>query len=1006
MPPARPVRPATKAEREQALAQDAWRRGEALLTAGDPAAARPWLERACRYANEDGTPEIALGVALLALGDPSALELFANMSLRHDVREVWLGLAHARFRAADASGAAEALSLVLRRFRFDAAAAPLAAQIAAAVRSPGWCALAEGDRIVTSVEGARIMTSGGQRVRSAAIAADVDAVVVTAGGRHLIGSPIDAAAIRRADGFAEATEGGVSGWAWHPADAARDPEITIVPAAGRPLHLVARDQTGKISQALTQPRRFFVSAAALRDRTGPFRVLDQTGRDLPGSPVDPTAEARRAAAVAQGVARAFPATGRPGRRPAAPFVAVPASVIGSPANAPARSRRAVAVVVPVYRGAGMTDACLRAVASTVPRDTAVVVVDDASPERDMAELLDGLARAGRIILLRHDRNRGFVAAANTGLRAVMRLERERDVVLLNSDTVPADGWLQELRAVVHAAADRGTATPISNNATIVTYPDPRSIGPVPDAAEVTQLGTWARASNAGTAVEVPTAVGFCMYIRRECLEQTGLLREDAFAQGYGEENDFCLRARHLGWRHVAAPGAYVAHVGGVSFAAARTDLLARNAAMLERLHPGWHDLVAAWQAADPLAQSRRALDAERWRSAPAAPRGAVVMVTHDSGGGVERVVRERSEALADDGFRVVVLRPVLDRSGSAQALERRYVPDLCEVGEAGKGAYPNLRFGIPSELGALAALLAAAGPVWMEVHHLLGHHHAILGVAKRLGIPIEWHVHDYALFCPRINLIGTDRRYCGEPDVEQCVDCVADAGPELEEDIAPRALRLRSESDLAAAQRVVVPSGDAARRLGRHFPNVRPEVAEHEDDSGLPPLRFAPPGHRTVGVVGAVGAAKGYDILLACARDAAQRGLQLSFTVIGHTEDDARLLKTGKVFVTGPFKEHEAADLIERHGVHIGWIPSIWPETWCFALGYVLRAGIPSVVFDIGAQAERVRRTGRGLVLPLGLPAPAINNAMLALRSVASDVCARTDVSAPLDKSKLFAARS
>ena len=71
---------------------------------------------------------------------------------------------------------------------------------------------------------------------------------------------------------------------------------------------------------------------------------------------------------------------------------------------------------------------------------------------------------------------------------------------------------------------------------------------------------------------MPTGHGFCLYIRAECLDETGLLREDLFAQGYGEENDFCMRARHLGWRHVAVPGVFVAHHGAGSFNAARDDL--------------------------------------------------------------------------------------------------------------------------------------------------------------------------------------------------------------------------------------------------------------------------------------------------------------------------------------------------------------------------------------------------------------------------------------------------
>ena len=41
-----------------------------------------------------------------------------------------------------------------------------------------------------------------------------------------------------------------------------------------------------------------------------------------------------------------------------------------------------------------------------------------------------------------------------------------------------------------------------------------------------------------------------MYIRRDCLDAVGPFDEAAFGRGYGEENDFCLRASHLGWRHV------------------------------------------------------------------------------------------------------------------------------------------------------------------------------------------------------------------------------------------------------------------------------------------------------------------------------------------------------------------------------------------------------------------------------------------------------------------------
>jgi glycosyltransferase involved in cell wall biosynthesis len=365
-------------------------------------------------------------------------------------------------------------------------------------------------------------------------------------------------------------------------------------------------------------------------------------------------------------------------------------------------------------------------------------------------------------------------------------------------------------------------------------------------------------------------------------------------------------------------------------------------------------------------------------------------VTHDSGGGVERAVQSRCAALRADGLRPILLRPLRARGRDAEP-GLTYRPGLAVVGEA-DGGFPNLRFAVPAELPALGRLLRADRVTAVEVHHLLGHSHAVLRLAAMLGVPTDMHVHDYALFCPRITLVGRDGRYCGEPeDPSVCDACVADLGRNTEEVIGVAALRDRSAADLAAVRRVVVPSDDAAARLRRHFPAVTPEVEPHEDDGvGLPRARrpsLKRAARRRVCVIGGIGTEKGYDVLLACARDAASRNLPIEFTVVGHTPDDHRLIDTGRIFVTGPYAEAEAITLIRAQDADLAWLPSIWPETWCFTLGHAWRAGLAVAAFDIGAPADRIRRFGRGWLLPLGLPPPAINNALLAVRAVAGDEC-------------------
>ena len=237
---------------------------------------------------------------------------------------------------------------------------------------------------------------------------------------------------------------------------------------------------------------------------------------------------------------------------------------------------------------------------------------------------------------------------------------------------------------------------------------------------------------------------------------------------------------------------------------------------------------------------------------------------------------------------------------------RRYRPGLCRVGEGTEDAFPNLRFRLPDELAALAALLRGAAPTMVEVHHLLGHHHAVLELAAPARHP-ERRASCTTTpgFCPRITLVGAARRYCGEPaQVADCEACVADAGSlHRGDDLRRRAARPLGRR-FRRRGRVVVPSADAAARLRAAFPRrCAPMVAPHEDDAALPPLPPTPPPPRAGSAWSARSASrKGYEVLLDCARDAADARLPLEFVVVGHTLDDARLLATGRVFVTGRYR--------------------------------------------------------------------------------------------------------
>ena len=255
------------------------------------------------------------------------------------------------------------------------------------------------------------------------------------------------------------------------------------------------------------------------------------------------------------------------------------------------------VLVPVFNAAAELARCLEALTASIPEHTAITLIDDASTDQAIAPLLGAFASARRgVEVLANASNLGFVGSVNRGLRA-----STQDVLLLNSDTLPTAGFLDLIEACAQSDARIATVTPFSNNAEICSFPGFCSANPLPaDLAAVAR----AFAAEHEAAVDVPTGVGFCMWLRRATLEQIGDFDAATFGRGYGEENDYCRRAAAHGWRNVVCTRAFVAHVGHASFAASGERPGGENLRRLSSRYPGYNGQIAEFIARDPLAAVR------------------------------------------------------------------------------------------------------------------------------------------------------------------------------------------------------------------------------------------------------------------------------------------------------------------------------------------------------------------------------------------------------------------
>lgn len=271
-------------------------------------------------------------------------------------------------------------------------------------------------------------------------------------------------------------------------------------------------------------------------------------------------------------------------------------------------RKIVDIVVPVYRGEQETRTCLESVlASPTTLDREIVVIDDASPEPTISAWLRELSGQGAITLVTHAQNRGFVAAVNAGIA----LHPDRDVVLLNSDTEVARGWLDRLHGAVSRDHSVATATPFSSNATICSYPRTLVANPLPAGETTASLDVAFAAANSGMSVDITTAVGFCMCISRAALNTVGAFDEARYGTGYGEEVDFCMRTARAGLRNVIAADVFVRHVGEISFGSAGADRRARAQATVDALYPEFQVKLREFLAIDPVKPLRRRADLVR-----------------------------------------------------------------------------------------------------------------------------------------------------------------------------------------------------------------------------------------------------------------------------------------------------------------------------------------------------------------------------------------------------------
>lgn len=623
------------------------------------------------------------------------------------------------------------------------------------------------------------------------------------------------------------------------------------------------------------------------------------------------------------------------------------------------------VIIPVYRGIEETSRCIESVYQacyTTP--FRLIVINDCSPEPAMHTYLEDAAARHGFTLLVNEQNLGFVGTVNRG----MALSPSNDVLLLNSDTEVANDWLDRIVAKAYARDRIATVTPLSNNATICSYPDFQGRRTLSPGVSLREMDAACSTANLGRYVGVPTGVGFCMLIRRAALNELGLFDAEAFGKGYGEENDFCRRAAGEGWENILALDTFVYHAGEVSFAADSSAGKARGTDALLAKHPRYLLDVAAHVSEDPGRAYRAAITAQLWRLGA---RPVVLLVTHSLGGGTERHVKELAARYARDA-RVLVLRPSGTFASAGVALESVDDYDTFSV---------NLD---ATDEAGLLTLFSAFPISRIHVHHLFGFGPELGSAIRRSGIPFDFTAHDFFTVCPQVGFTTNGVDYCGEPGEDGCNACIL-ASPKMgARDI--RSWRHGYEWVLRDAERVITPSVDASMRIARYSPEARMLAIQHEAAparwSEVPePRRLASDEPLRVAVLGVLAPNKGRDLVIEAAMHARAKNLPLEFVVIGDPFGELPPSSVAAIRTTGRYKEADLQKILVQERPDLVLFASRSPETYSYTLSAAFEAQLPVMVPDMGAFGERIHGRPWSFVFRAAIAGDAMAEHLVAIRA-------------------------
>lgn len=620
----------------------------------------------------------------------------------------------------------------------------------------------------------------------------------------------------------------------------------------------------------------------------------------------------------------------------------------------------VSVIVPIYNAVDDVHVCIERLKSYTPKNIDIILINDASTDPRIKAVLDDAQCTPNFRIFNNDKNLGFTKTVNRGIE----LAGENDVILLNSDARVTPRWIQGFQRALATDYKIATVTAMSDRAGAFSAPNIGNDNELPSEVREEDYAIAFRRNSIGAYPTVPTGNGFCMYIRRSCIKQIGILDADAFPRGYGEENDFCMRARAAGWRNIIDDRTYIFHDRSKSFGGEKEELIKAGRAIIDLRYPDYKKATAIFKESPLLKVARfKAKHALKSCSSKILPRGLFVISTLT--GGTPQTNRDLMLALSDrvEGWllhcnsKIISLYRVY-KDKEDELIRQHILKEQVEVLTHISSEYDRV----------ITNWLYEYDFEFVHIRHLAWHSLSLPKLAKLTGAKVINSFHDFYALCPTVKLLDGDNKYCDGK-------CTRQSGNACKPD-------LWGENSLPTLKNAWVKSWRENFRQALSYcdvfitthDSVRETILEHlaipaEDFYVIPHGRdfdkfyqLAEPYKEgevlKILVPGNVSIPKGSKVIEQLLELDTEESLH--FHILGKSNIKFR---HPRLTFHGEYERDDFADHVKKICPHIGAVLSIWNETWCHTLTELWSVGVPVISFNYKTISDRIVTNQAGWVL-------------------------------------------